>query len=141
MRKRRRLGSIVEAYLKMWPREVFDIRADNRLVPEIQSLLDAPGVYVLYRDDHPYYVGRATRRLRHRLHAHANRPKDKYYNFWNFFSAFMVVDQKHIPEVEGILIAAFPTENSATPRFKKLPLPARVARQIHARRLITTGKG
>lgn len=136
MRKRRRLGSIVDAYLKMWPRGVFDLRTDNRLVPEIRSLLSAPGVYVLYRDDQPYYVGRATRSLRHRLHAHANRPKDRYYNFWNFFSAFVVSKKKHIPEVEGILIAAFPTENAATPHFKKLPLPARVARQIHTQRLL-----
>jgi hypothetical protein len=124
----------------MWPREIFDLRTGSKLVPEIRSLLNAPGVYVLYRDDQPYYVGRATRALRHRLHAHANQPKDRYYNFWNFFSAFVVSDPRHIPEVEGILIAAFPTENSATPRLTKLPLPAYVARQIHARRLVAVQK-
>ena len=111
MKNRRHPGSIVRSYLKMWPREIFDLRTGSKLVPEIRSLLNAPGVYVLYRDDQPYYVGRATRALRHRLHAHANQPKDRYYNFWNFFSAFVVSDPRHIPEVEGILIAAFPTES------------------------------
>lgn len=46
---------------------------------------------------------------------------------------FIVPDESHIPKVEGILIAAFPTDNSATPRFKKLVLPSRVGRLIHAR--------
>lgn len=131
--------SIVNAYLKMWPREVLDLRNGNQLLPEVWKPLQEPGVYVLYRDDHPYYIGRATK-LSSRIHAHANRPKDKYYNFWNFFSAFVVNDVKHIPEVEGILIAAFPTENSAQPRFKKLAIPAKVARMIHSQRLITVAK-
>lgn len=137
MGTRNRTRAIIASYLKMWPREVFDLRTGNKLLPEIRSLLDTPGVYVLYRDDHPYYVGRATRRLADRLHAHANRPADRYYNFWNFFSAFVVPDTKHIPEVEGILIAAFPTENAATPRFRRVRLPAGVARALHARRLLS----
>lgn len=142
MNKRRKPkpGLIVSAYLKMWPRDVLNLRVKHKLLPEVWDLLKTPGVYVLYRDDHPYYVGRATRRLSSRIHAHANRTKDRYYNFWNFFSAYVVPDVKHIPEVEGILIAAFPTDNSATPRFRKLALPSRVARMIHARRLIEIPK-
>ena len=111
--------SIVNAYLKMWPRELLDLRNKNQLLSEVWDQLNLPGVYVLYRDDHPYYIGRATNKLRSRIHAHANRPKDKYYNFWNYFSAFVVNDPSHIPEVEGILIAAFPTENAAKPRFPR----------------------
>jgi len=135
--RRMRSRAIIDSYLKMWPREVFDIRMGNKQLPVVRALLDAPGVYVLYRDDHPYYVGRATRRLRDRLHSHANRPGDRYYNFWNFFSAFVVPDRRHIPDVEGILIAAFPTENAATPRFRRVKLPAAVATALHARRLMS----
>lgn len=139
-RRKRKPGPIVSAYLKMWPRDALDLRVKNQLLPDVWNLLRTPGVYVLYRDEQPYYVGRATRRLSSRIKAHANRTRDRYYNFWNFFSAYVVPDVKHIPEVEGILIAAFPTDNSATPRFKKLALPARVARMIHARRLIAIPK-
>lgn len=139
MAKKQKEGAIVKSYLKMWPRESLDLRKGNRLVQDVWGLLMHPGVYVLYRDDQPYYVGRA-KRLDNRIYAHSNSPKDKYYNFWNFFSAFVVPDESHIPEVEGILIAAFPTDNSATPRFKKLVLPSRVGRLIHARRLIAVAK-
>src|ERR1019366_8435992 len=38
-----------------------------------------------------------------RLHAHANQSTDRYYNFWNFFSAFVVRDKKYLAEVESIL--------------------------------------
>jgi ethanolamine utilization cobalamin adenosyltransferase len=56
-----RKPEIVTGYAKMWPRSVFDIKAANRLVPEIRRLLREPGVYILYRDDQPYYVGKASR--------------------------------------------------------------------------------
>jgi hypothetical protein len=59
MRKRR--GKIVTEYAKMWPRVIFNIKAGKKLLPELRELLTKPGVYVLYRDDQPYYVGKATR--------------------------------------------------------------------------------
>jgi len=80
--------TIVKAYAKMWPRAVFDIKDKGKLLRDVLDLLDQPGVYVLYRDDQPYYVGSATR-LIDRLHKHANVTKDRYYNFWNYFSAFI----------------------------------------------------
>ncbi len=92
------------------------------------------------RDDQPKsHVGRAKKYVSARIYAHANHPKDTYYNFWNFFSAFEVVDKRHIPDVEGILIAAFPTQNAATPRFNRRSLPASVAKKLHAERLIIIG--
>jgi hypothetical protein len=139
----KRQKPIVEAYLKMWPREALNLRDGKRRLPlkDVWSLFDRSGVYVLYRDDQPYYIGRA-KKISKRIHDHANRPEDKHYNFWNFFSAFLVADQRHISEVEGILIAASPTENAAVPRFfKKLSLPAKVARLIHAQRLISIPRG
>ena len=130
---------IVSAYAQMWPREVFDIREPKRhkFLGSIKKLLSQPGVYVLYRDDHPYYVGKTARPLFDRIWNHANQPKDKYYNFWNFFSAF-VVPRRHIREVEGRLIAAMPTANSANPRIKRLDLPREVGRILANRRLIAT---
>lgn len=109
----------VGQYARMWPREVFDCRDADRGKPlaKLLDILSKPGVYVLYRDDVPYYVGQASR-LHHRLWLHANRPDGRYYNFWNFFSAFVVEDGKHRNLVEGILIAAMPTANSAKPMLK-----------------------
>lgn len=128
MRKR----SIVLEYASMWPREILDIRCKNskRLwVRSPECPLGRSGVYVLYRDDRPYYIGKATR-LAERIWAHANHPTDPYYNFWNLFSAFVVKDLKQMDQVEGILIAALPTANSSTPRITRLRLPLDVSRQL-----------
>jgi hypothetical protein len=102
----------------------------------VKELLSQPGVYVLYRDDQPYYVGRAAKRLFRRLRSHAINPKDKYYNFWNFFSAFTVSEPKHVNEVEGILIAAMPTDNSAVPRIQKIHIPRLIADILRRQRAI-----
>ena len=124
----------------MWPREVFDIMDGNKLLPELRALLNSSGVYVLYRDEHPYYVGKTINKLFNRIYDHANKPKDRYYNFWNFFSAFVVSEEKLIDEVEGILIAAMPTDNSAIRRIKKIHLPNNVARKIRNQRIIQMRK-
>ncbi len=124
----RRKTQLITQYARMWPREVFDchVQEGNRKRPLVKAkgleLLERPGVYVLYRSDIPYYVGQADK-LRRRLWKHANRPGSRYYNFWNFFSAFVVEDGRHRNEVEGILIAAMPTANSAKPRLKTAKYP------------------
>lgn len=129
-------GLIVTQYIKMWPRRAFDIKQGKSFHPEIKRLLSQPGVYILYREDEPYYVGKASRQLFRRLRSHASNPKDKYYNFWNFFSAFVVPNQKHIPEVEGILIASMPTDNSSVMRIDKISLPQEVADLLRNERMI-----
>jgi len=116
-------GLIATNYIKMWPRGVLDIKFGKNFHLEIKRLLSQPGVYILYRDDQPYYVGKASRQLFQRLRSHASNPRDKYYNFWNPFSAFVIPNKKHIPEVEGILIASMPTDNSSVMRIKKIHLP------------------
>src|SRR5690348_2528551 len=83
--------------------------------------LQRSGVYVLYIDDAPYYIGKANVLL-NRLHDHANKFTDKYFNLWNYFSAF-VVDKQRMSEVERILIAAMPTANSAAPKIQQVNLP------------------
>lgn len=131
-------SKIVTGYAKMWPRLVFDMKAGNKHPSDAKALLQGPGVYVLYRDDMPYYVGKTSRRLWGRIWAHANRPKDRYYNFWNYFSAFEVPDTSHLDEIEGVLIASMPTENGAVRRIKRIHIPTGIARRIHALRLISS---
>jgi hypothetical protein len=120
---------------------VFDIKERGRLADDVRAALREPGVYVLYRDDHPYYVGKTSRPLFDRIWAHANRPHDRYYNFWNFFSAFAISTRKHRDEVEGILIAAMPTTaNGANPRFRKIKLPTRVGHLLRRRHQLDGAK-
>jgi len=121
---------IVTNYAKMWPREVFDVRSGNKFDPHVKQALSKPGVYVLYRNDMPYYIGRASGKLFRRLRQHALNRKDRYCNFWNFFSAFVVASSAHVSKVEGILIAAMPTDNSAIPRIEKIYLPETVAKAL-----------
>jgi GIY-YIG catalytic domain-containing protein len=134
---------ILGQYARMWPREVFYRRIPKdkqrgaekkngrqpRLLFRTIDLLTKPGVYILYRDDVPYYVGQA-KKLRGRLWKHACVPDSRYYNFWNFFSAFVVQDSRQRNEVERILIAAMPTANSAQPRIPRESLPAAVTKMI-----------
>jgi len=122
----------------MWPREVYDLgwgKGYNPVVRKrIMEELKDPGVYVLYRDDQPYYIGKTKRPLHERIYAHANMSRDAYYNFWNFFSAFVVPDNDHLGEVEGILIASMPTANSAKPRIRRINVPREVAAALQGYR-------
>jgi len=61
-------------------------------------VLSQPGIYILYKDDEPHYIGK-TDRLRRRLYEHATRPDDRYYYFWTHFSAFVVNDSAQPPLV------------------------------------------
>jgi hypothetical protein len=129
----------------MWPRELFDLTIENegrkKAAARVLDTLQKTGVYVLYRNDEPYYVGQATK-LRHRLWQHATDPNSRYFNFWNYFSAF-VVDKERVDEVEAILISAMPTANHARPKIERRKLPpdvVRVLREIRRARVTTAGK-
>jgi hypothetical protein len=118
---------LVSKHVRMWPREIFD-RVDiigkgkNRL---LDDELKQPGVYVLYRDDKPYYVGKAEN-MRGRISQHATNPTDRLYHLWNFFSAFVIKNKRLTPQVEGILIAAMPTANNANPKLPTQRMPTKV---------------
>lgn len=99
------------------------------LVDEL-TILAEPGVYVLYRDEIPYYVGKATV-LKDRLWQHANRHGGKHYLFWNYFSVFAVRDPSARDRLESFLIAAMPTANGAKPRIRKAQLPLYVKKYLH----------
>ncbi len=106
----------------MWPR--WTLEFEGWL--DVKERLRQPGVYVLFRDDQPYYVGQTKNKLFWRIHTHATKPQDRYYHFWNYFSAFVVTNAKHREEVEGVLIAAMPTANGATPKIQKIRFPKSV---------------
>jgi len=134
-KKRSNKNLIVLRYAQMWPRAVFDIKEGNQFLGSVRESLNAAGVYVLYRDDHPYYIGKTTGALFNRILEHANHPYDRYYNFWNYFSAYVAENPEHIDELEGILIAAMPTAvNSANPRIQRISLPNEVARILRKAR-------
>src|SRR5260370_37376606 len=134
----------VEQYARMWPREIFyslvpnpsGSKRKNIVMAKGQGLelLNERGVSVLYRDDIPYYVGQAGNKLRYRLWEHACVPGARYHNFWNYFSVFVIKDDKLRQLVEGILIAAMPTANGAKPLLRKTPFPApmsKMTRDLH----------
>lgn len=126
-------SGMVTGYARLWPREIFDQR--GRIANGI-NFLKQPGVYVLYQDGRPHYIGKADILIK-RIRAHA-RPKSRYFYFWNLFSAFAVTDAKGRDELEAILIAAMPTANSSKPKLNKLRIPPEVGtlmRQIRDAKL------
>jgi len=122
-------GKIISGHVRMWPRGVFARGEEKQMLARSLAFLQGPGVYILYRNDVPYYVGQATR-LRSRLFQHARRPDKRYFHFWNFFSAFAVKDKDMRNELEGILIASMPTVNSAKPRLEREPMPKSVSQML-----------
>lgn len=118
-------AALVSQFIRMWPRSIFSKPAKDgsrktiaMTIPELMK----PGVYILYRDDVPFYVGQTKYRLRTRLRAHASSVNSPKSYFWNYFSAFIVESPSHIDEVEAILISAMPAviTNSSTPRFERV---------------------
>lgn len=114
-------------FLRMWPREIFQV--GKKKLTDNGEALGKPGVYVLYRQDEPYYIGKAEDSLFKRLHAHANMMTSRYYFHWTHFSAFAFdvnssKTRKKIKEIEGILISALPrASNGAAPRWPKAKIP------------------
>jgi hypothetical protein len=123
--------AVVRAAAQMWPRLVFDFEGKAT----VKECLREPGVYVLFRDDEPYYVGKTDGRLFKRIRAHATKTKDRYYHFWNYFSAFVIPNPKHRGEIEGILIASMPIANGASPKIKRIALPRVVTARMRKIRL------
>ncbi len=125
-------------FLRMWPRALFHMK-DGK--PILEKNLDEPGVYVLYRDDVPYYIGKTGTTLLKRLRNHALKPNARRYNFWNYFSAFHIKDSSHRDEVEAILISSMPTANSSQPKFVKARLDRGAAKLINKMQaLMLTGR-
>ena len=75
---------IVAGYARMWPRGVFERvpptngNGRKKMLARSLEFLEKPGVYILYRNDTPYYIGQAET-LRRRLWGHAKKPESRYY--------------------------------------------------------------
>jgi len=93
------------------------------------DILKKPGIYILYQDGVPYYIGKATK-LRSRLWQHAWNPRSRHYHLWNYFSFFVVEDTDQRDEIEGILIAAMPTANGARPGLPREQLPEDITKML-----------
>jgi|ERR1700694_917939 len=96
----------------------------------LETHLKTPGVYVLYRDDEPYYIGKTGQTIVRRLSQHALRPDARRYNFWDYFSAFPISNLKLRGYVEAVLISAMPTANSARPKFRRQKLGGNIAKLL-----------
>src|SRR5262249_25462868 len=60
-RVRSNRSGLVSGYARMWPREIFDKRDGGELLARRLTFFRQPGVYILYRDEHPYYIGKTGR--------------------------------------------------------------------------------
>ncbi len=127
----------VSQFFRMWPRALFHLKESK---PVLRNSLSNAGVYILYRDDKPHYIGKTSGPLMDRLCSHALKPNAKHYNFWNYFSAFEITDGDHRDEVEAILISAMPTANSSRPKFDRKKLDRESARLLNdVQALMLTG--
>jgi hypothetical protein len=126
-RSRKRVWANVK-FIRMWPRAIFTTpgpkqgkRGKPRSIAGSIPELEKPGVYVLYRDDQPYYVGQTKGKLRSRLRSHATNVGSVRGYFWNYFSAFVAENERQIDQIEAILIAAMPSvlSNGASPRLER----------------------
>jgi len=127
-------------FFRMWPRALFHMKDGKAILKEN---LDKPGVYILYRNDEPYYIGKTSKPLLKRLKLHALKPNARRYNFWNYFSAFEITNPSHRDEVEAILISAMPTAaNGAHPKIPRMPLDRNAAKLLNnVQALMLTGRG
>jgi hypothetical protein len=117
--------NIVSKFIRMLPRAIFDfpeIEGQKGSIASKIKELEGPGVYILYRNDVPFYVGKTEGKLFDRLWQHANGVSSTRSYFWNYFSAFIVKNRRNIAEVEAILISAMPSviTNAARPKLQKV---------------------
>jgi hypothetical protein len=113
---------IVSGHARMWPRALFAPISGTPNRAGSLDFMNQPGIYILYKGDIPFYIGKADV-LWKRLRTHARQVEGPRYHFWDFFSAFVVLDKGQRDELESILIAAMPTANSARPNIQKDKMP------------------
>ena len=126
---------IVTGIAQLWSRDILDFRDGKRYLEQVKNLfLKKAGVYILYRDDKPYYIGQA-RNLFKRLVGYARNPNNSHFNFWNHFTAFVVSEPKYLDDIEAILIRAMPfADNSSKPKISKIKIPSSVSGRIRVKR-------
>jgi hypothetical protein len=94
-------NSTKEQFFRMWSRPLFHMQEGKAFIEEH---LSTPGVYVLYRTDEPCYIGKNNQPLFKRLKQYALKPNTRYYNFWNYFSAFEIDNESERDKIEAMLL-------------------------------------
>ncbi len=123
---------MIESYIRMWPREVYYLKDKNKPLESVrEKLRQKPGIYILYHNGSPYYIGQA-KNLWLRIRSHAVNQNSKHFHGWTHFSAFILADTHHMTELEGLLIAAsgLGTANSSRRRMKRILLPKDAAKRL-----------
>ena len=89
------------------------------------------GIYALYRNDRLYYVGLA-QNMPSRVRTHL---RDRHRRLWNRFSIYLTIDDRHMRELEALLLRITPTPgNKMKGSFAKAEnLRAKLTREIRAR--------
>ena len=82
----------------------------------VREFIGRHGIYALYKGRRLYYVGLASD-LRSRLKAHL---RDKHKSSWNRFSVYLVVESKHVKELESLFLRILMSKgNSQKESFRK----------------------
>lgn len=124
--------TMIKSYVRMWPREIYTIKDRNKPLDSVRKeLRQKPGIYILYQNGQPYYVGQA-KNLWNRIRNHAMNQNAKHYHLWTHFSAFILSDTQHINELEGLIIPAFGSgiANNSRRRMKRILLPKDAAKRL-----------
>ena len=94
-----------------------------------ELIAEQPGIYALYKGDDLYYIGKAVN-LKRRLSQHL---KDRHHKKWDKFSLFIVNNEKHIDDLESLLITICePKGNRIHPHASIKDLKKEFANRIEA---------
>jgi len=91
------MPNIITKYLK----EINAVAFEKYSIVLTELIDQEQGVYALYKGDKLYYIGKAIdleRRIKYHL-------RDRHAKKWDTFSIFIVNNEKHIDEIEALLIA------------------------------------
>ncbi len=92
-----------------------------------ELIAEQPGIYALYKSDDLYYIGKAVD-LKRRLSQHL---KDRHHKKWDKFSLFIVNNEKHIGDLESLLVTICePKGNRQHPRGKAVNLESDFKKRI-----------
>ncbi len=133
--KKKKKNNIIASVAQLWPREIFYIKNGKKYSDDVKELFSKKsGIYILYRDDKPYYIGQ-TENLFKRLKNHAININAKHYNFWNRFTAFEVRSE-FLNDIEAILIKSIPlADNDKNPKIDRIKIPKIIAKEIKSKLL------
>lgn len=92
-----------------------------------ELIAEQPGIYALYKGNDLYYIGKAVD-LKRRLSQHL---KDRHHKKWDKFSLFIVNNEKHIGDLESLLVTVCePKGNRQHPRGKAVSLESDFRKRI-----------